>query len=80
MKFSMRSYATYSIACFVVWAVILAVVESAERGSTRHNVQLVFCGWAIGWLSATIARAVYPPRKVKGQVEPELTGAGAVFE
>jgi hypothetical protein len=24
---------------------------------------LVFAGWWIGWLSATIARAVYPPPK-----------------
>jgi hypothetical protein len=24
---------------------------------------MVFAGWVIGWLSATIARAIYPPPK-----------------
>ncbi|HME50051.1 hypothetical protein [Mycobacterium sp.] len=31
--------------------------------ATRHTFMLVFGGWVIGWLSATIARAVYPPPK-----------------
>lgn len=53
------SYTAYSIGCFIVWAVILI----ARTGSKRHDVFLVFCGWAIGWLSATIGRAVYPPPK-----------------
>jgi hypothetical protein len=66
MKFSLRTYAAYSIGCLFAWAVILAVVESAAKNSTRHAVLLVFLGWAIGWTSATIARAVYPPRRAKG--------------
>jgi hypothetical protein len=31
--------------------------------ATRHKFMMVFAGWVIGWLSATIARAVYPPPK-----------------
>jgi len=65
MKLSMRTYAAYSIGCIFVWAVLLAVVESFDNHTTRHTVLLVFLGWAIGWVSATIARAVYPPRKSK---------------
>jgi|HubBroStandDraft_1064217.scaffolds.fasta_scaffold398031_2 hypothetical protein len=73
MRFSLRSYAAYSVLCFVVWAVLLAVVESVDKGGTRHTVLLVFAGWAIGWTSATIARAVYPPRKVKAPLDTEST-------
>jgi hypothetical protein len=65
MKFSLRTYAAYSIGCLFVWAVLLAVVESTGSTSKRHTVLLVFLGWAIGWVSATIARAVYPPFRSK---------------
>lgn len=58
-----KTYTGYSVACAVVWAVILAAVSSTAGGATRHTVVLVFGGWWIGWLSATIARAVYPPPK-----------------
>jgi hypothetical protein len=55
-----RTYKVYSIACFIVWAVILAVVATVGTSHKTHTVLLVFAGWAIGWLSATIARSVYP--------------------
>jgi hypothetical protein len=36
----------------------------ASAGSSHtHGLLLVFAGWVIGWTSATIARAVYPPPK-----------------
>ncbi len=56
------TYTAYSIACAIVWAVILAVVSTAGDAASRHTFLLVCGGWAIGWLSATIARGVYPPR------------------
>jgi hypothetical protein len=65
VKFSLRTYAAYSVGCLMAWAVILAIVESTGGNGKRHTVLLVFLGWAIGWTSATIARAVYPPRKAK---------------
>jgi hypothetical protein len=45
----------------VVWSVISTTV--ALRGDTtrRHTIFIVAGGFAIGWLSATIARWVYPP-------------------
>lgn len=61
---SRRSYTTYSIACAVVWAAILTFVALAYP-DRLHTFLLLCAGWAIGWLSATIARAVYPPPKPK---------------
>ena len=61
MRTKLRTYTSYSIACALVWAVILAVVWARADSATRHTFTLVCAGWAIGWLSATIARVVYPP-------------------
>ena len=58
-----NTYAGYSIGCAIVWALILAGVSFGADGATRHKLMPVFGGWWIGWLSATIARAVYPPPK-----------------
>jgi hypothetical protein len=55
---------SYSIACALVWAVILALVAFAYP-DRLHTYLLVGAGWLIGWLSATIARSVYPPPKGK---------------
>jgi hypothetical protein len=63
MKTSFNSYTTYSIGCAVVWALILTFVVTEASSAKAHQVVLVFFGWVIGWLSATIARAVYPPPK-----------------
>jgi hypothetical protein len=58
-----NSYTGYSIGCAIVWALILAGVSVAADNATRQKYMIVFAGWGIGWLSATIARAVYPPPK-----------------
>lgn len=63
MRRRFSTYTGYSIGCAVVWTVILAVISAKADNATRHTFLLVFGGWAIGWLSATIARAVYPPPK-----------------
>jgi hypothetical protein len=57
------SYTRYSIACAVVWAIILLIVGTTAKKDTFHTFLVVFAGWAIGWTSATIARSVYPPPK-----------------
>src|ERR1700722_18316173 len=56
-----RNYWIFSIGCFVVWGVILVVVAAQGKGDKSHTVLLVFAGWAIAWVSGTIARFVYPP-------------------
>jgi hypothetical protein len=60
-----RTYEAYSTACFIVWAVVLAVVATSSGSHKTHTFLLVFAGWALGWLSATIARSVYPPPRAK---------------
>jgi hypothetical protein len=57
-----RTYTAYSIGVGIVWAVRLALVSIIDSGRRRTNF-LVFFGFALGWLSATIARAIYPPPK-----------------
>jgi hypothetical protein len=64
-----NTYTGYSIACAVVWAVILAAVWARSGDDTRHTFVVFFGGWAIGWLSATIARVVYPPPKPRKPVD-----------
>jgi hypothetical protein len=58
-----RNYWSCSIGCFLVWAVLLAVVAAKGNKVTTHNRLLVFGGWTIAWVSTTIARFVYPPPK-----------------
>jgi hypothetical protein len=57
------SYTIYSISCAVVWAIIWAAVAAFAGEATRNYFLLAFIGWAAGWTSATIARAVYRPSK-----------------
>jgi uncharacterized membrane protein YjjB (DUF3815 family) len=68
MNVRRRSYAVYSIGIGIVWAVLLTVtlLNAADR---HRNIPLVLAGFAIGWLSATIARFVYPPPKKWRTVE-----------
>jgi hypothetical protein len=63
-----RTYVGYSIACAVVWAVIIGTVWTQTGDTTRHTFAVFFGGWAIGWLSASIARVVYPPPKPRGPI------------
>jgi len=57
------TYTSYSIAVGIVWAVILVLVSLFGPADKRHTFFVVFGGFVIGWLSATIARYVYPPPK-----------------
>jgi hypothetical protein len=61
MRDRLKTYTAYSIACAIVWIVLIAIGAATGRTSTQHTVLLVILGWAIGWTSATIARYVYPP-------------------
>ena len=63
MRPNIRTYTAYSLSCAVVWGVILVAVASTASMDTRDTFHAVFGGWVVGWLSATIARSVYPPPK-----------------
>jgi uncharacterized membrane protein YgaE (UPF0421/DUF939 family) len=63
MSSQMRTYKAYSIGVGAVWAVLLVLAWLLDSTSKQHAIFLVFGGFAIGWISATIARYVYPPPK-----------------
>ena len=56
-----RSYWVYSVGIGIVWAVILILAALLDSTAKRNGILLVFGGFAIGWISTTIARYVYPP-------------------
>lgn len=58
-----RTYTVYTIGCAVVWAILLTALEAKEPSHRMGYLWCVFGGWTIGWVSATIARFVYPPPK-----------------
>jgi hypothetical protein len=70
-----RTYTGYSIGCAIAWALVLAF--RARRGSHDQNRALwLYCaGWWSGWLSATIARRVYPPPESRGAPRERTAGA-----
>jgi len=53
-------YLGYAIACAVAWAVIWLLVGTLASTGTVRILAYIFLGWAIGWVSASIARIVYP--------------------
>jgi hypothetical protein len=57
------SYMAYSVGCAVAWAILWAAVLAFAGTDTKRYVAVGFIGWAAGWTSATIARAVYRPPK-----------------
>lgn len=59
----MRTYTAYSIGVAIVWAILLVLASLFDPVGKRDSIFLGFLGFAIGWLSATIARYVYPPPK-----------------
>jgi hypothetical protein len=71
MNSRLRSYTAYSIGVAVVWGVLLLLAWMLDPSRRFDSIVLVFFGFAIGWLSATIARVVYPPpRKHRERAEP----------
>jgi hypothetical protein len=59
----LNSYTAYAIGSAVAWAVVWAIAAAIDPSRTVDHLVWVFTGWVIGWTSATIARAVYPPPK-----------------
>jgi hypothetical protein len=59
----MRTYTAYSIGCAIAWAVLWLILALTAKKDILDGVLLVFIGWVIGWISATLARSLYPPPK-----------------
>jgi hypothetical protein len=56
-----NTYTGYAIGCAVVWLLIWAITLTTAKQERVRDLRNYFVGWASGWTSATIARAVYPP-------------------
>lgn len=54
MKIQRNSWNDYSIGLFVVWGVILLLSWIFKSAENFNTISLIFCGYFIGWLSATI--------------------------
>ena len=59
---TLRNYWSYSIGCGIAWAVLLGLALTIWK-SRAPFILLVFVGYFICWVSATIARYTYPPPK-----------------
>jgi hypothetical protein len=57
----LNTYTAYSIGSFVVWAVLWAILAATESNKALGYIFAIFFGWVIGWASASIGRALYPP-------------------
>ena len=61
MRARLNSYTSYSIGCAGVWGAILLLAQRRLDEQTRDTLRFVCGGWWMGWTSATIARAGFPP-------------------
>jgi hypothetical protein len=61
MRARLNTYTSYSIGCAGVWGAILLLAQRRLDAQTQNTLRLVCGGWWIGWTSATIARAGFPP-------------------
>jgi hypothetical protein len=58
-----RNYWIYSAGLAIAWAVVLLLTLVIGGTQSAQSLLLVFFGFCICWVSATIARYVYPPPK-----------------
>lgn len=63
MNARIRTYTASSAEVGIVWALLLVLASLLDPAGRRNILFLVFSGFVIGWLSAAIARYVYPPPK-----------------
>jgi hypothetical protein len=70
IKQRLHTYAAYSVGCAIVWAGILALVRLRGDEAKAKTIYLVCYGWWLGWISASIARLVYPPPRARRKPRP----------
>jgi hypothetical protein len=63
MNARIRTYTASSAEVGIVWALLLVLASLLDPAGRRNKLFLVLSGFVIGWLSAAIARYVYPPPK-----------------
>ena len=58
-----RNYWIYSVGLAIAWAIVLLLTLVIRGTQSAQSILLVFFGFCIGWVSTTIARYVYPPKR-----------------
>jgi hypothetical protein len=58
-----NTYEGYAFGCAAAWALILAIARRRTDRETQKTLERYCVGWWSGWISATIARMLYPPPK-----------------
>lgn len=75
-----RTYTGYGVSCAGVWALILAAGKRWADPEDWLRLRATCAGWWMGWTSATIARAVYPPsRQLDPRAERRIANASVVL-
>ena len=54
MDKSYKAWATWSIAIFIVWGLIFLVRSRVKSFPSQRDLLLIFSGYCIAWLAATI--------------------------
>lgn len=65
MNKSYRSWTIYSIGIFIVWGIIFLVRWHLKSSLDLKDLALIFLGYFVGWLSATI-KFVLLSKKIYG--------------
>jgi hypothetical protein len=58
-----NTYEGYAFGCAAAWALILGIARRRTDRETQKTLGRFCVGWWSGWISATIARVLYPPPK-----------------
>jgi hypothetical protein len=56
-----RNYRVYCVGLLVAWLIVLSVSTAINGANPTGAAYITFFGLAIGWVSTTIARYLYPP-------------------
>jgi hypothetical protein len=63
MSIRRKSYKAYSVGLLVSWAIALSLIWWLKGDAALESASKLCMGFFLGWLSATIARHVYPKEK-----------------
>ena len=65
MNKAYKSWAMYSIGLFIVWGIIFLIRWHLKSNPNLKDLSLIFAGYFIGWLSATI-KFILVSKKIYG--------------
>ena len=65
-----KSWRVYSISLFAVWAIVLLLIWILDSHTQLKNVALMFYGFFVGWLSATIKLVIMNKKSKVETIKP----------